>query len=173
MVYSVHDNWIRPWCLLHAWNEVRGFCFDSPKVCLVTFRPALISWCQRKHNRCVCVCGWVLGGCIRQSVHRRLMTADGRMFMVGCEWAEEQQDVIQRSPAGQIHAASHRGRVRTIFVGAPRIWLDRSEHWQSKSDNCCNLSYLCPSLSYPSYTRIPISHGFGWILTINIFLHLG
>lgn len=43
-------------------------------------------------------------------VPRRLMTADGSMFGVLCEWAEEQRDVIQGGgPDGPVHAAAHRG----------------------------------------------------------------
>lgn len=42
-------------------------------------------------------------------VHGRLMTADGRMFVVMCEWAEEQRDIIRGTPDGPAHAAAHRG----------------------------------------------------------------
>lgn len=148
---------MRTWRSLRTWNKDKGFCFDSAKVCPVTFRPPRISWRHRKHNRRVGVRGRERGSCFSSP---RLMTADGRMSVVMCEWAAEQRGVI---PGGSRRSGACS---RTLGVAYPEIGLTgASEHWRSESDCSCNFSYL---VCFPLHLSLLNAHssesGESWLL---------
>lgn len=98
---------MRTWRLLQTWNNVKGFCFDSAKVCPVTFRPTRISWYQRKHNRCVGVCGRERSSCFSSP-----QVNDSRREHV-CGLVRVSRGAAGRysggGPDGPVHAAAHRG----------------------------------------------------------------
>lgn len=90
-------------------------------------------------------------------VHRRLMTADGRMFVVMCEWAAEQRDVI----SGGSRRSSACGRTLGVAYEQfpsehPEIGLTgASEHWRSESDCSCNFTYL---ICFPLHLSLLNAH---------------
>lgn len=161
---------MRTWRLLQTWNNVKGFCFDSAKVCPVTFRPTRISWYQRKHNRCVGVCGRERSSCFSSP-----QVNDSRREHV-CGLVR-----VSRGAAGRYSGGGSRrsGACRRTPGVAweqfpsehPEIGLTgASEHCRSESDCSGNFHYLICFPS-PSVCLKLVSRSFGWILTIGMFLY--
>lgn len=151
--------------------RIKAFVLTVPK--FVRSRSALRGSADISVNTTdVSVCA--AGNAAAVLVHRRLMTADGRMFVVMCEWAEGQRDVFQGGPDGPVHAAAHWGsrgnnfRRNTLKL----VWQERPNTGGVSLIALVISPILSVSLSIClSQTRIPVSRSFGWILTIGMFLY--